>query len=141
MEEVLLPGLLRFIRSQKLLLCVSAWLLAAAPAGATMVERLSLEQLVERSERIVQGRCERTWSDWDAKHQSIWTHWEIQVTEPIKGGPVTKLVISEPGGIVGDVGMLVEGVPHYEPGEEIVLFLYKTPIGYWRSRGLGQGKY
>ena len=115
--------------------------LATGAAEATMTPRLTLEGMVERSERIVQGRCLRTWSEWDAGRQFIWTHSEIEVSESLKGGPVTTVTISEPGGRVGDLEMRIEGMPHYQPGEEMVLFVYRTPIGLWRARGLGQGKY
>ncbi|MBI3696147.1 MAG: hypothetical protein HY238_15080, partial [Acidobacteria bacterium] len=60
------------------------WLCLAATAPATMVPRFTLEQIVERSERIVDGRCLRSWSAWDAGHQFIWTHYEIQIAEPLK---------------------------------------------------------
>ena len=113
----------------------------AIPLGATMVERLTLEQMVERSERIVQGRCRRTWSAWDEAHQFIWTHCEMEVADAIKGGAARTLVVSEPGGVVDGMEMTIEGVAHYQTGEEVVLFLYRTPIGFWRTRGLGQGKY
>ena len=110
-------------------------------AQATLVERVSLEQLVDGSARIVQGRCVRTWSAWDATHQNIWTHSEIQVTDALKGDAGQTVVVSELGGEVGDIGMRVEGMPQYEPGEEMILFLYQTPTGLWRARGLGQGKF
>lgn len=113
----------------------------AAPLSATLVERLSLEQLAGRSERIVHGRCLRTWSAWDASHQAIWTHCEVDVVEPLKGGPAKTLVVSEPGGVVDGVEMTIDGVPRFEAGEEMVLFLYRVPNGLWRARGLGQGKY
>ena len=29
----------------------------------------------------------------------------------------------------------------FSDGEEVVVFLYRTPIGYWRCYGMGQGKY
>lgn len=110
-------------------------------AEATVAPRFSLEEMVERSERIVQGRSVRTWSAWDAERQFIWTHSEIQVSDPLKGARVSTVVVSEPGGSVDGVEMLIEGVPHYQPGDEMVLFLYRTPIGLWRARGMGQGKY
>jgi hypothetical protein len=113
----------------------------AGAAQATLVERVSLEQLVDGSARIVQGRCLRTWSAWDATHQNIWTHSEIQVTDALKGDAGQTVVVSELGGEVGDLSMRVEGMPQYQPGEEMVLFLYQTPIGLWRTRGLGQGKF
>ena len=106
-----------------------------------MTPRLSLEELVDRSELIIHGRCLRSWSAWDAGHQFIWTHHEIQVSDPLKGAPGLTVVVSEPGGILDGMELLIEGLPRYQDGEEMVLFLFKTPIGFWRTRGLGQGKY
>ena len=111
------------------------------PAGATLVPPFSLEELVARSEVIVQGRCLRSWTDWDANHQFIWTHHEIEVSAPLKGTLARTVVVSEVGGRVGELQLLVEGMPTYRPSEELVLFLYRTPTGLWRARGLGQGKY
>ena len=114
---------------------------AVTPIPATLVERLTLEQLTDRSERIVHGRCRRTWSAWDANHQAIWTHCEVEVIDPLKGGAVKSLTVSEPGGVVDGMEMMIDGVPRWEAAQELVLFLYRTPVGYWRARGLGQGKY
>ena len=113
----------------------------AGPLTATMVPRMSLEEITERSERIVHGRCLRTWSAWDAERQFIWTHAEIQVADTLKGSRSATVVVSEIGGIVGDVGLMVDGMPRYQPGEEVVVFLFRVPNGLWRSRGVGQGKY
>ncbi len=117
------------------------WVCLAGAAFATMVPRFTLEQMVERSERIVHGRCLRSWSAWDSSHQFIWTHYEIQVAEPLKGAPAATIFVSEPGGQADGLEMAIAGVPRYQPGEEVVAFLYRTPIGYWRAYGLGQGKY
>lgn len=116
-------------------------LLAAGIGQATVVERVTLEELVERSTRIVQGRCVRTWAAWDSATRLIWTHSELQITDELKGSRTPAVVVSEPGGVLDGVGMAVEGVPHYRPGEEVVVFLYRTPLGQWRTRGLGQGKF
>jgi len=123
---------------------LGAALLVVGAAGllhATIVPALTLEELVERSELIVQGHCVRTWSAWDAAGQFIWTHSEIQVAAAVKGRSGPTVVVSEPGGVVGNLEMVVEGVPHYRAGEDVVLFLYRTPIGVLRARGFGQGKY
>jgi len=116
-------------------------LLLTASLPATMTERLSLEQMVERSERIVAGRCVRAWPAWDANRTAIWTHYEVQVSDPLKGGAASTITVSEPGGTVDGVTMLIEGMPQYQVGDEVVVFLYRTPIGFWRTRGLGQGKF
>ncbi|MBI3665644.1 MAG: hypothetical protein HY236_05355 [Acidobacteria bacterium] len=102
---------------------------------------MSLEDLSDRSDLIVQARCVRTWAAWDAQKQIIWTHAELELQAGLKGAPSQRIVVSEPGGMVDGIGVLVEGVPHYQAGEEVVVFLYRTPGGLLRTRGLGQGKF
>ena len=43
--------------------------------------------------------------------------------------------------IVGETAMQIAGAPRYQVGDEVVLFLNRTPIGYLRSCGWGQGKF
>ena len=108
---------------------------------ATLVPRMSVEQMIDDSELIVHGTVLRSWSGWDRARQFIWTHYELQVSDTMKGLPSVKLVVSEPGGIVGETGMQIAVAPRYEVGEEVVLFLSRTPIGHLRSCGWGQGKF
>lgn len=116
-------------------------ILLVAVAQATVVPRVTLEELVENSDLIVQAHCARSWAAWDENTRVIWTHAELLLTEGVKGPAGRSVVVSEPGGVVGEVGMTVEGVPHYRPGEEVVVFLYRAPNGLLRTRGLGQGKF
>jgi len=37
--------------------------------------------------------------------------------------------------------MRISGAPDYAVGEEAIVFLYRTPIGYLRATGYGQGKF
>ena len=114
--------------------------LAGALAHATLVPRMTLEQAVDDSELIVQGTVVRTWSAWGDKRQFIWTHYELKVSDALKGLATRNIVISEPGGTVGDTGMQIAGAPRYSVGEEVVLFATRTPIGYLRTAGLGSGE-
>jgi len=120
-----------------------AWLslVFCAAAAAAIVPSLSLEQLVDQSEVIVHGRVARSWAEWDRAHKYIWTHHEIQVIDPIHGAAAVSIVASEPGGRLDGVEMRFSGALQYSTGEEAVVFLYRTPIGYWRATGFGQGKY
>jgi hypothetical protein len=108
-------------------------------ASAAVAPELTLEQLAARSEIIAHARVERSWMAWDGAHKYIWTHHELHVIDPIRGsaGPV---VVSEPGGFLNGVGMRVSGAVEYRPGEEIVVFLYRTPVGFYRAVGQEQGK-
>jgi hypothetical protein len=118
-----------------------ALLLLCAAADAAIVPRLSLEQLVDQSEVIVHGRVARTWVEWDRSHKYIWTHHEIEVIDPIRGAALASVIASEPGGKLDGIEMKFSGALQYSAGEEAVVFLYRTPVGYWRATGFGQGKY
>jgi hypothetical protein len=37
--------------------------------------------------------------------------------------------------------MTISGALDYALGEEAIVFLYRTPVGYLRATGYGQGKY
>lgn len=108
---------------------------------ATLVPRMSLEEVVDASESIVQGTVVRSWAAWDDGHKHIWTHYEIQVADKLKGSVPGTIVVSEPGGAVGETELQIAGTPRYEVGEEVVLFAERTPLGYLRTCGWGQGKF
>jgi hypothetical protein len=52
--------------------------------------------------------------------------------------PVFRLEL--PGGRVGTVSSFIPGMPSFHEGEEVVLFLQRTPKGFTPA-GLSQGKY
>lgn len=108
---------------------------------ATIVPSLSLEELIDGSEIIVHGRVARSWTAWDSGHKYIWTHHELDVIDPIRGARSGRVVVSEPGGTLDGVAMKFSGALPFSAGEETVVFLYRTPIGYLRTSGYGQGKY
>ena len=115
--------------------------LSVGVASATLIQRMSLEELVDEAQSVVHGSVAKKWSAWDDKQQVIWTHYEITVADSLKGAREGKIVVSEPGGTVGDAAMQVAGAPVYEVGEEVVLFTAPTPIGYARTCGWTQGKF
>ena len=108
--------------------------------SATSIVRLSLEETVAQAEWIVSGDVVRTWCGWETGHRLIWTHTEIAVRERWKGVGGATITVSEPGGVIGDIAMAIAGMVRYSPGEHVVVFLYRTPIGFIRTVGLAQGK-
>ncbi len=122
-------------------LCALLALLAAAPTWGTLVPTMSVEEMVDDSEIVIHGQVWRTWAAWDEGHQNIWTHYEILVAEVLKGSVDGKLVVSEPGGTVGELSMAIVGTPRYEVGDEVVVFAERTPIGYLRTCGWRQGQF
>lgn len=115
--------------------------IATPPLAATVVLRQNLEQLTHGSETVVHGQVVKTWTAWDPGRTAIWTHYEIQVAEAWKGVPGHSVVISEPGGELDGLRMAVPGAPQYHVGEQVVVFAVRTPVGYLRTCGWGQGRY
>jgi hypothetical protein len=109
-------------------------------ASAAMAPLLSLENLIDRSPVIVEGHVVRSWMAWDSSHRYIWTHYEIEVTDNIRGFGST-LTVSEPGGSMGGVNQGFSGSVGYSNNEHVILFLFRTPTGYWRTSGGAQGKF
>jgi hypothetical protein len=126
------PAVSRLFKGAAILLC--------GVAHATVVPRLSLEQLIKSADKIVQGKVVRTWTAWDSTHEFIWTHYQLTVTDRLKG-PATPTVVSEPGGSLAGQNIAIQGTPRLQLNEELIVFLYRTPIGYWRNVGYGQGCY
>jgi hypothetical protein len=130
------------LRRIRYALCyISIFLLITLTAGATSVPGLSFEELTDHSELIVSGQITRSWSDWDSEHKVIWTHHELGVSTSQKGAPGATVIVSEPGGVVGDRAMAIAGTVAYRPGDQVTIFLQRMPNGYLRTTGWGQGKY
>jgi hypothetical protein len=139
---VLRPGFsynTRMMRSVLRPLPLSSLVLTFSLAGA-VIPAFSLESLADHSQSIVEGTVIRSWSGWDAKHSNIWTHYEIRVSDWIRGPGGPSTIVSEPGGSLDGLNQQVSGAVQYEAGEHVLLFLYTTPIGFVRATGAGQGK-
>ena len=119
----------------------TAVLYVAAALWGAQVPRFSLEDLVDGSQYIVHGRVIHTWTGWDAKHLYLWTHHEIAVVDALRGAPGVRVTVSEPGGSLDGVHQSLSGALPFSPGEEVVVFLYRTPIGFLRAAGGVQGKF
>jgi hypothetical protein len=120
---------------------LSAFVFPAFLSAIDGVPRLSLEDLVAHSDTIVEGQVVRTWTAMDSENRFIWTHYEIRVSNQLKGPAQTTVEIGEPGGTLNGVTLLVPGATPYKLGEPVSVFLYRTPIGYLRTTNYGQGKF
>ena len=111
------------------------------PTAATLVPEVGFETLVADSEAIVHGTVVRSWTAWDDRRDAIWTHYEIRVSDWLKGLQAPTIRISEPGGSLDGLHTQIVGAPRYAIGEEVVVFADETPIGYLRTCGWSQGKF
>jgi hypothetical protein len=99
--------------------------LAALPAAAAQFRSVTVEEAARSSEAVVRGRVERRASRYADGGVRIVTDVEISVTGAWKGSPGARVVVTVPGGEVGEVGMWVDAAPVLVEGEEVVLFLVR----------------
>jgi hypothetical protein len=102
---------------------------------------LRLEQLTAQSDAIVAGRVMRAWAAMDSENRFIWTHYEIKVRDTLKGQAHATVEVTEPGGVLNGHYLRVSGSTPFAVGEDVAVFLYRTPIGYLRTTNYGQGKF
>jgi hypothetical protein len=126
--------------SRTALVCFLLALFPGFLAGAT-ARVLTLDALIARSDRIVYGRVVSTRPVWDPATRTIWTHTELLVLDCPKGQAGATVVITEPGGILGEVGHVFVGVPTFSLNEEVVVFLSPQGGDRLRVTGLRQGVY
>ena len=126
------------------ILCAVLVTLLAVPVGATIIKSLSLADMSQEADVIVQATVERQTVTWDQERKRIYTLTEIQVIDALKGPAKAeqKLIIRQIGGDLGDEAMLVSGNAALHPGEEIIVFLdrdERLPLHY--VVGMAQGKF
>jgi hypothetical protein len=114
--------------------------LLAAPAMASSVLHLDLDAMCARAEVIALARVVRAEAAWDAGR--IWTTATLAVDEAWKGAAKGgEVVVRQPGGVVGDVGQVVHGLPALVPGARAVVFLERGRggTGVFGLVGMAQG--
>ncbi|HET9531368.1 MAG TPA: matrixin family metalloprotease, partial [Blastocatellia bacterium] len=112
---------------------VFAILLITLSARATTVVMLSDKDLVVTSRMIVTGEVVSVISAWDDARTMIWTYVEIRRERLLKGEVTSeRLVLRQPGGVVGPEGIAVFGQPEFAPGQKVLLYLNTARDGSLR---------
>lgn len=116
-------------------------LVLATHLGATQYLPLSITELTDRAEVVIQGTVASKTSLRDESGR-ICTRVEVTVMELWKGSLTTnRFTIVLASGILGDKGVSVSGEATYEVGEEVVAFLVLNHRGEGVTIGLVQGKF
>jgi hypothetical protein len=104
--------------------------------GATL-ERLSLNDLIDKSTAIVRGTVTDSWAA--SNGRDIYTHYKIRVSEQFKGPAQRLMEIVVPGGDVAGLHQSVAGSPVLKAGDRFVFFLWTGKTGLTWIMGLTQG--
>jgi hypothetical protein len=116
-------------------------LLLGLPAGATSMLKVDVAELSRQADAIVHGTVRRVESRWSGDGRRILTDIEVEVVQALKGQPGPRVLITQPGGKVGNIGQVVSGQASFAPGEEVVLFLERRGPQAFRVSAMAQGKY
>jgi hypothetical protein len=117
-------------------------LAVAFPTGATTVLKLPVEDMTRRADLVMRAQVGSV----DVRVEQggvrpVATVVTFRVLAVLKGqatSPIFRLEL--PGGHVGTASSFIPGMPSFREGEEVVLFLQRTPGGFIPA-GLSQGKY
>lgn len=94
-------------------------------ALATTLKRMSVTALSRAAHTVVRARCITSSTRWEAGE--IWTFTTLDVEETWKGSAPAQITIRLLGGSAGNFTSTVSGVPRFSPGEDLILFLERTP--------------
>jgi hypothetical protein len=108
---------------------LSGLALAAFTSQGTMVRPTSLQNLTDQADIIFSGIVLSNYSHWAeaAQGKVIVTETSFEVVEALKGNPGPQLTLQSLGGAVGQDRMEVEGVPGFDTGEKVLLFVRNQP--------------
>ena len=114
-------------------------LLAATLASlpASTLQQLSLNDMIRLSTAIVHGKVQPSGSAY--RGSIIYTHYQVQVSETLKGSAVSQLDIAVPGGAASHLQQTFAGAPTLVPGQDYLLFLWTSKSGLTQVIGLSQG--
>jgi hypothetical protein len=88
--------------------------------------KTELKDLSKGADVILTGKVIQQTSSWNENKTRIYTHATIQVEEYLKGNNNgSSVVVTYPGGEVGDVGELYSHMPKFRNEEEVLVFLKK----------------
>lgn len=114
--------------------------LAAVPVSAAVYRSTTVEEAARTSDAVVRGTVGHRTSRYVDGGSRIVTDVEIAVASAWRGSPGARVVVTVPGGEIGEVGMWVDAAPVLAEGDEVVLFLARRGAG-WHVNGLALGAF
>lgn len=111
--------------------------LLSLPGWAVTLQRLELDEMIEKSTAIVRGQVAGSWARLHGP--VIYTHYRVRVLERWKGAEAAEVDVVVPGGVADGLRQAFPGTPKLQEGSEYILFLWKGASGLTNIMGLTQG--
>ena len=115
--------------------------LALVASGfATTLERLSVDEMIQKSTSIVRGRIIDV--SMVQRGNLIYTVYRLSIVERLKGVSTASTTdVYVPGGALNGYRQTFAGSPVLGAGSEYVVFIWTSPRGINQLIGLGQGAF
>lgn len=102
---------------------------AVSPADASTFSRVGLDHLVAENETIAVGAVVGARSYWNEAKTFIFTEYRVKVDEILKGSVAAReIIVTIPGGTVGDLTAQIVGAADLVQGRSYVLFLGRADV-------------
>jgi hypothetical protein len=116
---------------------ICALIAATAALRGSTLQQLSLDDMIRKSAAIVHARVVGSSSAF--RGSLIYTHYQIQVSETLKGPAAAQWDVAVPGGVTKGMRQSFAGAPALLGGQDYVLFLWTSRTGLTQVIGLSQG--
>jgi hypothetical protein len=114
-------------------------LVAAVVTSGTTLVALRFGEMTEQATAVARVRCLGARSFME--HGEIWTETRFEVIKSAKGLLAGLVTVRMPGGRADGLRSHVDGVPEFQIGEEMYLFLWGGEGGGYRVLGWTQGTF
>jgi hypothetical protein len=113
-----------------------------APARATIMQYLEIEELTRLSSDVFHGQVVSTSVYWNAERTHIYTAVRVRINETFKGSTRRDQIVTvtQPGGEKDGIRMDYSGRPEFAVGESVALFTIRGKKDDFIVVGLKQGK-
>lgn len=108
------------------------------PLLASSAWRLTFDQLVQASDRVVEATLAEHSSAWASDGRRIYTTFTFETGNDIAGCGPERFTVVQPGGRVGRWAQITHGYPTFRAGDRVILFLEESGRDY-RVVGMSQG--
>ena len=114
------------MRKRNLLNLLCVLLTSKAMFAQIMLKEVSLEQQIEKSSLVIEGKVLSKQSSWDANHENIFTINTIEVYKVFKGEAFSTIELITAGGVVGYDAQIVNPSLKLKAGDVGVFTLYEN---------------
>lgn len=118
-------------------------------ASASVVQRLDVDALWQGADVVVEGTVMDVVSTWNRDRTGLQTRVRVAVARNVRGNTAQEIAIVHPGGVVDGNRHVIVGMPEFQPGERVRLYLRAQPAlldahdstNTYRVFGWNQGKW